>query len=113
MRETWRWFGEFDEISLDKIAQTGAQGIVSSLHDIAYGKVWPRHAIAARRNEIEAQGFTWDVVESLPINEDIKRGVGDLDGGESLERSREHPVDEGALGVLGVQRHRRRQGRIG
>lgn len=97
MRETWRWFGEFDEISLDKIAQTGAQGIVSSLHDIAYGKVWPRHAIAARRNEIEAQGFTWDVVESLPIHEDIKRGVGDLDG--LFENYRQSLVNLAAEGI--------------
>ncbi len=78
MRETWRWFGEFDPISLDEVAQTGAQGIVSALHAIPYGEVWPRQAIAARKAEIEAAGFTWDVVESLPVHKDIKRGSGDL-----------------------------------
>jgi mannonate dehydratase len=78
MRETWRWFGEFDPITFDEIAQTGAQGIVSALHAIPYGEIWPRAAIAARRAEIEAAGFTWDVVESLPLHEDIKRGTGDL-----------------------------------
>jgi mannonate dehydratase len=78
MRETWRWFGEFDPIPLEQVAQTGAVGIVSALHAIPYGEVWTRDAVAARRDEISAAGFTWDVVESLPIHEDIKRGTGDL-----------------------------------
>ena len=79
MRETWRWFGEFDPIPLDQVAQTGARGIVSALHAVPYGDVWTREAIAARRREIEAAAFTWDVVESLPVHEDIKRGTGNLD----------------------------------
>ena len=78
MRETWRWFGEFDPIPLDQVAQTGAQGIVSALHAVPYGEIWSRDAIAARRDGISAAGFTWDVVESLPVHEDIKRGTGDL-----------------------------------
>ena len=78
MRETWRWFGEFDPLTLTEIAQTGAAGIVSALHAIPYGEVWPKEAIADRRAEIEAAGFTWDVVESLPVHEDIKRGTGPM-----------------------------------
>jgi len=78
MRETWRWYGDFDPIPLPQIAQTGAAGIVTALHEIPYGAVWPRDTIAAHRQRIEAAGFTWDVVESLPIHDDIKRGDGDL-----------------------------------
>lgn len=78
MIESWRWYGEFDAISLNEIAQTGARGIVTSLHGIAYGEVWPRAAIAARKAQIAAAGFDWDVVESLPIHERIKKGEGDL-----------------------------------
>jgi mannonate dehydratase len=76
--ESWRWFGPLDAITLPEIAQTGARGIVTALHEIAYGEVWPREAIAARRGLIEAAGFDWVVVESLPIHERIKRGEGDL-----------------------------------
>ncbi|MBJ3761979.1 mannonate dehydratase [Maribius pontilimi] len=78
MIESWRWYGEIDPISLDEIAQTGASGIVSALHQIPYGAVWPRDAIAARRARIRGAGFDWVVVESLPVHERIKQGAGDL-----------------------------------
>ncbi|NUB43219.1 mannonate dehydratase [Fertoebacter nigrum] len=78
MRESWRWYGEFDRITLPEVAQTGATGIVNALHEIPYGEVWPRQAIAARRDAIIRAGFDWVVVESLPIHERIKRGAGDL-----------------------------------
>lgn len=78
MIESWRWFGPLDKISLPEIAQTGAVGIVTALHDIPYGEVWPRAAIAARQAQIRAAGFDWVVVESLPVHERIKRGDGDL-----------------------------------
>jgi len=78
MIETWRWFGPSDAISLADIAQTGATGIVTALHEIAYGEVWTQNAITARSDMIKAAGFTWEVVESLPIHERIKQGQGDL-----------------------------------
>ena len=79
MIETWRWYGpELDRITLDEVAQTGATGIVNALHEIPYGEIWSQDAIAARRKLIEQGGFTWSVVESLPIHERIKRGDGDL-----------------------------------
>lgn len=80
MIESWRWYGEFDRIGLTEIAQTGAASIVTALHGIPYGDIWPRDTIAAGRAEIEAAGFDWTVVESLPLHERIKRGEGDLTG---------------------------------
>ncbi|KMW58204.1 Mannonate dehydratase [Candidatus Rhodobacter oscarellae] len=81
MIESWRWFGPLDKISLEEVAQTGATGIVTALHEIPYGETWPREAIAARRDAIRSApgGMDWLVVESLPVHEDIKRGVGNLD----------------------------------
>lgn len=78
MRESWRWYGPLDKISLGEVAQTGASGIVTALHEVPYGEVWSREAIAARKAEIKSAGFDWVVVESLPIHERIKRNEGDL-----------------------------------
>jgi len=80
MIESWRWFGPLDHISLAEVAQTGATGIVNALHEIPYGEVWPRAAIAVRRAMIRSPGLglDWLVVESLPVAEAIKTGEGDL-----------------------------------
>jgi len=78
MIESWRWYGDLDTITLPEVAQTGARGIVTALHEIPYGAVWPGDAIAARKARITKAGFDWVVVESLPVHEHIKRGSGDL-----------------------------------
>jgi mannonate dehydratase len=79
MIESWRWFGPLDKITLPEITQTGASGIVTALHDIPYGEVWPVDKITAHQKMIANNGLLdWMVVESLPIHERIKRGDGDL-----------------------------------
>ncbi len=75
MRQTWRWFGPEDNVTLPEIRQAGVEGIVTALYHIPPGDVWPRDAIRARREVIEAAGMTWDVVESLPVSEDIRTGA--------------------------------------
>lgn len=78
MRHTWRWFGPVDKVSVRDAAQAGAQGIVSSLHHVPTGTAWPEDEIAKRQKEVEAGGLTWEIVESIPISEDIKSGTGEF-----------------------------------
>jgi mannonate dehydratase len=80
MIEGWRWFGPLDKVTLPEVAQTGATAVVTALHDIPYGVVWSVEAIQKRQKIIADAdvGLIWQVVESLPIHEDIKKGTGDL-----------------------------------
>ncbi len=82
MQETWRWFGPADPVTIDDVRQTGATGIVTALHHLPPGTVWPPEEIADRRRLVAGppaapKGLEWMVIESLPVSEDIKRQSGD------------------------------------
>lgn len=76
MQQTMRWYGPNDTISLKDIRQCGVTGIVTALHQIPVGEIWPIEDIKVRQQIIKDAGMEWAVIESLPVHDDIKRASG-------------------------------------
>ena len=80
MQMTFRWYGESDPVTLEKIRQIpGVTGIVSAIYDVPVGEVWPTHKILNLKRTVEKAGLSLSVIESVPVHEDIKTGDGDRD----------------------------------
>lgn len=81
MKMSFRWYGETDPVRLGYIRQIpGLHGIVSAVYDVPPGAVWPLERILALKASIEENGLAFEVVESVPVHEDIKLGRPSRDG---------------------------------
>ena len=75
MKMTFRWYGDSDPVPLAYIRQIpGMDGIVSAVYDVPVGDVWPLENIRALKGKIESHGLKFEVIESVPVHEDIKLG---------------------------------------
>lgn len=100
MEKTWRWFGKNDKITLRMLRQIGVEGIVTALHEIPNGEVWPLEAILNQKTYIETYGLRWSVVESLPVSEAIKYGGAERDN--LIENYKKSLINLGKAGVKTV-----------
>ncbi len=75
MKMTFRWYGESDCIPLSYIRQIpNMSGVVTAVYDVPVGEVWPCEKIARLKELCEQAGLEMEVIESVPVHEDIKLG---------------------------------------
>jgi mannonate dehydratase len=76
MKLSFRWYGNDDPVKLQYIRQIPSMySIVTAIYDVPVGETWDMDRILKLKSEVEASGLKFDVIESVPVHEDIKLGL--------------------------------------
>ncbi len=76
MKLSFRWYGQDDAVTLQYISQIPSMhSIVTAIYDVPVGEVWSKESIQKLKQEVEAAGLHFEVIESVPVHEDIKLGL--------------------------------------
>ena len=76
MKMTFRWYGLTDNIAIEKIAQIPViDGVVTAVYDVPVGEVWSEESIKILKDTANNAGLNFEVIESVPVHEDIKLGA--------------------------------------
>ncbi len=98
MKITFRWYGSKDPVTLQKIHQIPCiDGIVSAVYDVKVGEVWSRESINKIKKQASQNKLSFEVVESVPVHEDIK--LGNKNAAKYLENYCENIRLLGAAGI--------------
>ncbi len=76
MKMTFRWYADKDSITLSQIKQIpNVSGVVTAVYDVPVGEIWDLNRILTLKKKINESGLSMEVIESVPVHEDIKLGL--------------------------------------
>ena len=79
MKMTFRWYGDDDPVTLEYIRQIPCvTGVVTAIYSVPVGEVWPQEEIDKMKRAVNGKGLEMEVIESVPVHEDVKLGRGDF-----------------------------------
>lgn len=98
MKLSFRWYGSDDKVNLQYIRQIPSMhSIVTAIYDVPVGEVWDMDRILKLKAEVESAGLKFDVIESVPVHEDIKLGLPTRD--KYIENYKQNIRNLGKAGV--------------
>ena len=100
MKETFRWYGVTDTVTLSDIKQAGATGVVTALHHVENGEIWEINEIENVKKLVSDAGLEWSFIESIPIHENIKLRKGDYL--KRIENYKQSLINVASCGIKNV-----------
>ncbi len=98
MKLSFRWYGNDDPVKIEYIRQIPSMhSIVTAIYDVPVGEKWSMDSILSLKETVENAGLNFDVIESVPVHEDIKLGLSTRD--KYIENYKENIRNLGKAGV--------------